>query len=190
MRKLLLLLICSMPIMAEVEKVTISWTPGLCHQACVNLLHSKFQKIPYVESLTINHAEGMAEFAWKPTNTFSFVLINNAMRYVGIRETSINMRVRGRVQVKGHQAILISKGDRTRFFLLNSLPTEPEYIIQNSSLNQQLTPEMRQLLMDGQKNNQIAVVEGPLFYPGSMPGGPLQLVIDQISFEEKEKPKP
>lgn len=180
----LFLVLCCLQITqlsAEIERITVKWRSAACLQGCVNLLGDRFGRIPALDNYTLDQSQGQAELQWKPNIPFNLTAINNAMSYVGLAFEALRMRVRGTIQVEQKTISLISLGDGTAFILLS--PISPEITRQNITENivtHALTPELHSQLVDAATNNQIAVVEGPLFQSERAP--PLYLIAERIRF--------
>lgn len=166
---------------AEVEQVIIKWNPGLCLHTCVKGLEQRFQRIPGVESIEMNEPNGMATIKWKSNVPFSFVPLNYALRWIGIRQDDVRVRVRGSISVFQKTYSIISKGDHTRFVLLNRVSSNPnQYVERFNPADRQLSTELEAKLNEAKENNATVVIEGPLFMPLRSPPDPLRLVIDQM----------
>lgn len=173
---------------AEVESITIRWTSQLCQKTCGMLLEKELKKVNGVDKVAIDLAAGQASLTWKPMTPFSYTSINTAMHLVGIALRDIRLRVRGHIRHTGETIYLVSEGDNTRFDLVN--PVVPNLKGQSTVYNaagRKLTPELRQQLLDGEKNGQIATIEGPVFMPERMTV-PVQIVVDSLRFTEVPKP--
>lgn len=177
---------------AEVEQVSLRWDPIPCKKACPILLHDRLQKAKGVASVEINADSGNATMTWDKKIPFSFVPLNYALRYVGVREKELRVKVSGSISGSGASYFIKSRGDNTIFVLFNRAAPggQSNYVTLYSATNRVLTPELITKLEDIKKSNQIAIIEGPIFMPERSPPDPLRLVIDNISIEKKkEEPK-
>lgn len=176
---------------AEIESVTLTWDPIACKQSCQINLKKRLEGTAGVASVEVHGDTGRADMTWKPTSPFSFVPLNWALRYVGLREKTVRVKVSGSVVGAGKNYSIVSKGDNTRFVLLNRVaPTEPShYTNEYSRTNRDLSQELIDQLEEGKKKKLTAVIEGLLFEPYRSPPAPNQLIVDTISFEEVKKNK-
>jgi hypothetical protein len=175
---------------SEIQKVVVTWDPVPCQQSCIEGLRKRFSMIAGVQSVDMNQASGLATLTWKPNVSFSFVPINNALRWIGIREIQVRVQATGKISQKGSDFYLVSSNDGTRFLLLNRVAqTGNTYIEEYNAENRGLSPELVNQLTDIMKNQQLATVEGPLFMPERSPPDPLSLVINTVKAEEKTETK-
>lgn len=177
---------------AEVEQVMLRWDPIPCKKACPLLLHDRLQKAKGVASVDIHPDEGNAVMTWNPKIPFSFVPLNYALRYVGVREKDLRVKVSGTIYGSGASYFIKSRGDNTVFVLFNRAAPggQANYVNLYSATNRVLSPDLIAKLEDVKKSNQIAIIEGPIFMPERSPPDPLRLVIESISVEKKkEEPK-
>lgn len=167
---------------AEIEKITIRWTAQLCQGACPRLLEKEFRKIHGVKEIAIDQGGGQLTLTWKEKVPFQFTSVNTAMHMVGLSIRDIRIRVKGSVKHTRDTFYILSEGDGTRFDLLN--PVIPHPGGQAAEFNasaRKLTPALRQQLLQGEADKQIATIEGPVFMPERMTV-PTQIVIDNLSF--------
>lgn len=172
---------------AQIEKITIRWTAQLCQNSCSKLLEREFRKIPGVDEIMIDQGSGQATLTWKEKIPFQFTSINTAMHMVGLSMRDIRIRVKGTIKHMGDHFYLISEGDQTRFDLVN--PAVPHPSGQASEYNlatRKLSPPLRQKLLDGEMEKQMATIEGPVFMPERMTV-PTQIVVDQLSFSQSKE---
>lgn len=184
---------------AEVEEVTINWlNPVACQQSCISGLEKRFLTIQGVESVQMNQPNGLATLKWKPNVPFSFTPINWALRYVGVREQYVRVKVRGTINitktsVNSETYNLISNGDKTKFELINRInPNQNEYSPQYSTYNRTVSGDLQTSLQKAQKDKSVVVINGTLFEPQRSPPDPLRIIVDQIQVEEppnKQNPK-
>lgn len=176
---------------AEIELVTLTWDPTPCKQSCQTTLRKRLEQTSGIASVEMSGDVGRAEIKWKPTSPFSFVPLNWALRFVGLRERTVRVKVSGNITGGGKNFSIVSRGDHTNFVLLNRVaPTEPShYTNEFSRTNRDLSQELIDKLEEGKKKKQIAVIEGLLFEPYRSPPAPNQIIVDQISFEEAKKPQ-
>jgi hypothetical protein len=170
---------------AEIEKVTISWVPGLCKTTCIAGLEIKLREITQVADLKITPDQGQAELRWKPYTPFTVRPIFAAMSFLGLSINEIRLRVRGTLQ---HDSIIVtitSMGDDTKFVLLSPVtPYSHEQAPQYSIFSRGLALDTREKLLDAEAQNLVATIEGPLFFPERSP--PYQLVIERMKFDTLE----
>lgn len=181
------LLLC-FPVIAEVQKLTIKWSAGLCNITCSDLLRNAFLKIPSVADVEMNQPAGQAEIHWKPNQKISFIPINAAMSRVGLAIEDIRIKVRGTITHDDRGVTLISLGDSTPFQLLGPVvPDKNRYVIQYSPYTHPISPEMREELLQGEKEEKVATISGPLFMPERSPPFPLMIIVENIKFSNPKK---
>jgi hypothetical protein len=178
-----------MSLNGEIELVTLTWDPTPCRESCQTNLRKRLAAAAGVASAEVYGDVGRAEITWKPNSPFSFVPLNWALRFVGLRERTVRVKVSGTISGGGKNFSLVSRGDHTNFVLLNRVaPVEPShYTNEYSRTNRDLSQELIDKLEEGKKKKLIAVIEGLLFEPYRSPPNPNQLIVDQISFEEAKK---
>lgn len=182
----MLYLTCFQPVQAEILDVRVTWTAAECQARCNKLLLAQFGKIYGVSSVQVNQAAGQADLKWKPKVIFSFRPIDSALRMVGPFPNDVRVKVRGKIQHDPVNVKIISDGDGTSFYLLNPIiPSRNQFVIEDSAFNRSLTPDMRNKLIEAQKNNQMVTIEGPLFEPYRSP--PLRIVVESLNIEEVVK---
>lgn len=186
---LLLLLSVAFHLNAEVEQVVIKWNPIACKNECPRLLQERLQQAKGVASVEVHSDEGWASIVWDKKFPFSFVPLNWALRYVGVREKYLRVKVRGRVHGSGASYSIISEGDGTNFVLFNrAVPVDPpQYVNLFNPTNRVLTPDIIEKLEEAKKGNQTVVIDGPIFMWERSPPDPLRLVVESISVDA---PKP
>jgi hypothetical protein len=188
----LTLLCLRLELQAEVEQVILTWNPIPCNYACPKNLQDRLQKAKGVASVDMQASDGRAIMVWDTHIPFSFVPLNFALRYVGVREKSLRVKVSGYVHGSGANYSITSRGDNTNFVLFNrAVPANPpQYNNLYNPTNRVLSKDQIAKLEDAKKGKQVVVIEGPIFMPERSPPDPLQLVIENISIEApKEKPK-
>lgn len=181
-------LICYMSCLpAEIEKIAISWTPMLCQGSCSKLLETQFKKIPGIAEFEIDQPAGQAMIKWEGNAPYSYNSINVAMRMVGLSIKNIRVRASGFIQHTKQNVYLISRGDNTRFELINPIiPNAKGQTVQYNLATRALSPELRQQLLNTEAEKEIVTIEGILFMP-ERHEVPEKLVAEQISFPQKEK---
>lgn len=166
------------PVFSEVEQVTVRWKKELCQESCINLLNKKFTELEGVSDFTFSENDGEGTLYWKPTARFAFAPIDHAFRRVGIRLKETRVLVQGTLEVVGQDIILRSLGDETDFVLVNPVqPSEGGYTVTKNLSQRRLSPELKEKLLEAQKNDQMVTVEGPLFQPYRPP---LHLVVEKF----------
>lgn len=186
---ILIVWISPSPTYAEIVKVQIQWQPGSCTMSCGQLLGAQFQKVPGVAEIIMNQDGGYADLRWKPQFPFNFNAIQTAMQNVGVGFRNIRVKVRGTLQFQSQSVVLISLGDNTPFYLLGQLVSQPgQMTIVDSLQTHQLSQATLAQLVEGSKQNRIAVIEGPLYQPWSYQW--LWLIIDQLQFVQAEANTP
>jgi hypothetical protein len=138
-------------------------------------------QMPGVAAVNMNLQVGQASLQWQPNAPFSMINLTNTVARSGAFLDNIHMRVRGTIQARGKDLILVSIGDNTPFVLLGPLQVIPgrnsdPFLIQSYPL----TPFLISQLTLGMQQNQIALIEGPLyFWQGTHT---IYLIIDKLSF--------
>lgn len=174
---------------AEIEKVTIRWTALLCKGACPRLLEKEFRKINGVKEIAIDQGGGQLTLTWKEKIPFQYTSVNTAMHMVGLSIRDIRIRVKGSIKHTGDNFYIVSEGDNTRFDLLNPvIPNPGGQAAEFNASARKLTPALRQQLLQGEVEKQIATIEGPVFMPERMTV-PTQIIIDQLSFNSPTEKK-
>lgn len=175
---------------SEIQKVEVTWDPLLCQKSCVDGLRHRFSLIQGVQSIEINQTSGMATLKWKPTVQFSFVPINYALRWIGIREIQVRVEVRGKVAQKGSDFYLNSIKDGTPFLLMNRLAQEAnEVVVEYNPQNRPLSADLIQQLESLMKHSQPVTISGTLFMPERSPPAPLSLIINSLRKEDSTESK-
>lgn len=188
---LLLLSLCScIPLTAEVQQVVIKWNPIPCKNECPKLLQERLQKAKGVSKVEVNQAEGFANIVWDKNIPFSFVPLNWALRFVGVREKYLRVKVRGKVRGSGVNYSITSEGDGTSFVLFNrAVPVDPpQYVNLFNPSNRILSQDIIDKLEQAKKGNQTVVIDGPIFMPERSPPDPLRLVVENISVDAPKQP--
>lgn len=182
----LLTLLTYSNIHAEIEFVTVNWTPLKCQSTCVGLLHKEFSKIQGVAEISINQPQGFALLKWYKGAPFSSVSIKTAMKMVGLSWHNIRVRVKGSIEKNSNSIFIVSEGDHTTFELIN--PVIPDLQRQTAQYNQGarlLSPELRKQLLEAQAAHKTVVIEGPLFMPERSPA--LVLVVEKLTVIEPKE---
>lgn len=181
----------SLTLFAEVEQAVLTWNPIACKDACPRLLGERLQQAKGVASVQMNGVSGRVDIVWDAKIPFSFVPLNWALRYVGVREKSLRVKVSGYIRGSGNNYSIVSRGDNTNFVLFNrAVPVNPpQYINMYNPVNRVLSPDLIAKLEEAKKGNKVAIIEGPIFMPERSPPDPLRLVIDSISIEAPKNQK-
>lgn len=189
MNKLFFFLIFSWKLLAEVQEVVLTWNPVPCTNNCPKNLEERLQKAQGVVQVQMHAEEGRAVMGWDKKIPFSFVPLNWALRYVGVREKSLRVRVRGYIKGSGKTYSITSIGDNTVFVLFNRAQTTnpPQYVNLYNPTNRVLSPDQIAKLEEIKQSKQVAIIEGPIFMPERSPPDPLSLVLDNISVEPPSK---
>lgn len=191
-RMVLLFLAISCFSWGEIQEVTVTWlNPVICQQSCVKALEKRFLAIPSVQRVEINQPNGTATLFWKPKAAFSFTPINYALRWVGVREQTVRVKVRGKITSNKNTYTLVSEGDNTKFVLLNRVAGGPnEYVAQYSTYNRGLSEDMKVKFDEIQKDKQIVTLTGTIFEPQRSPPDPLSIIVDNVQIEQTNTLKP
>ncbi|MCB1111918.1 MAG: cation transporter [Chlamydiales bacterium] len=175
---IIMMILSTSPIMAEIERVTIRWKPAFCPASCAQGLEKSLSGIREVAEVNVQLEAGQANLRWKPNQKFSYDQINRAMRMIGVSVQEINVSVRGTIEHSSREVELVSLGDNTRFTLLSPIqPTVDQSVARNNPESYQLTESTRERLIAAEKDDRIITIQGPLFEPFRAP--PLYLIIQQ-----------
>lgn len=172
---------------AEIQKLVITWTPGLCVSNCIMGLDQQLRKVDGVGNVQINQASARADLQWKPNFPFSYPAVEAAMSKIGLSIIDISIKVHGTLSHDQNDNIwLTSIGDGTRFFLLSPIqPSSSQYVEYYNVESHKLTEEMRRKLNDAEFSNQAVTIEGPIFSPERAP--PLTLIIQKLQVEDQKQ---
>ena len=178
----LAILLVVTPLSGEIQQVSIHWRSGLYQGTCVQLVEKELNKINGVDQLTIDQVAGVATLSWNPKIPFQYTAINTAMRMVGLSMRDIRICVRGLIAHTEEAMFIVSDGDGTRFELIHPLGSDAQDIATKYNYQaRKLQPALKQKLLNGEKNRQIATVEGPVFM-AERNTLPTQIVVDQLNF--------
>ena len=170
---------------AEIESITIKWTPLLCQQSCIAGLEKQFRNINGVADVVMNQPAGMATLRWKPDVALTFPPINTAMSMIGLSINDLRVKVRGTISHDAKTVTLNSLGDNTRFLLMSPVtPKRFEMAEEFNPATHILSPSQRDQFLQAQDADQVAIVEGPIFEPERSP--PLKLVVGNVKFIKAE----
>ncbi|CDZ80347.1 hypothetical protein BN1013_00857 [Candidatus Rubidus massiliensis] len=192
---ILLFLVCTSCLFAEVETVVIRWWySSACLGSCVRDIIKYFSRVYGVAEVSVQQTEGQISIRWKPYVTFEFLPMDTTMRLIGLSIREIRVKVQGTIEHDVDNIWLVSTGDNTRFMLINPIiPVKNQYVEEHNPLNRGLNMELRNKFMDAQANGQYVTVEGRLFQPIRSP--PLMLVVEKytmtpLDVEKQMNPKP
>lgn len=172
-----------LPIFGEVTQIMLNWQAGLCSNACIQELEKQLKQISSVQELRFNPSAGIATMRWSTGATFWFAPFNTATRMVGIRLSTIRVKVTGKVVQEGASFYLHSAGDSTRFRLIGPLKASLEnYTIQENIANYPLSPQMIEQLKEIANKKTSVVISGPLFEPNRLA---LILIVEDLRLETK-----
>ncbi|MBA3815486.1 MAG: hypothetical protein H0X29_03010 [Parachlamydiaceae bacterium] len=172
----------------EIETVTLKWTSLLCTQVCMTQLEREFRKVPGIAEVALDQGSGGATIKWRPNYRFSFSDVNVPMRLVGLSIRDIHIKVKGKLSHDAHSVFLTSIGDNTQFQLLNPVTsTSGQQAAVFNLAARQLTPELRQKLLEGEAQKATASIQGQIFMPGR--SSALQIVVDSLNLEKEDTEK-
>lgn len=183
---LLLMTLTGSPLGAEIERITVTWNPQVCLDACVREITRQLRMINGIAEIVISQPQGQADLRWKPKTPFSYDYIKTAIGVVGAPIRDVRVQVRGTLIVTPAAVLLESLGDNTKFVLLS--PAQQSFtknVPQNNFDTHVLAPQMRQQLVEAATQSCVVVVKGPLLRP--LIG--LYLIIEQITIN-RISPKP
>jgi hypothetical protein len=179
----------TLPLVAEVERITVTWNNVMCNVQCGELIARRFGAMKELEKVEVNPSTGVANLKWNSKFTFSYVPIKTTMQMVGAGIDDVRVRVRGKAKEEGRDVVFYSIGDNTRFLLASPIRPDPrrQVVFPNPTL-MQLDPDLRERIMTDAKQDKVLVIEGPLYKPWWSPPLPLMIVIERIQVEKKEQP--
>ncbi len=166
---------------AEIEKITIRWSLGLCTPECAKLLKREFDRVPGVAEFNIDQPIATAVVKWTNKVPFSFQSFNVASRLVGLSFRDIRFRVTGTLSQNGNTVTLTSTGDNTRFELVQPAAGMTRAVA-NNLYARRLQPELLKKLNDAEQQKISETIEGPLFMPGR--SETLYLSVDNLSLND------
>lgn len=179
LRLLTIFLLLSARLCAQVETVTIKWTPGLCLESCVNQLQSQFMRIPGVDQANIDQGTAQAVLLWRPDAPFSFTAVKNAMAMIGLKIHDIRLKVTGTITHDQLNIILVSEGDGSHFTLLGPVTPRPsQQVVQYNVETHSLSPDRKEQLLQSEIDQNTVTIEGPLFMPFRSP--PYLLILEKM----------
>lgn len=177
----LLFLLALSQLSATIESIVFSWNPGLCIENCGQLLQKELKKVNEIESLTIDLKSGRANLKWNPQKKFSYSLLNQTIRKIGLGIHQWRLVVVGNIQKEGETLYLISSEDLTRFALISPISPNPnEMNVQHSLFNRELRPELKTELLRLLKEKETVQIEGPLFDPWRQPFD-YSLIVERVT---------
>lgn len=185
LRSILLLSLLSISsLLAEIEQVVVVWRAKNCDQSCEERIVERLEAASQIESASVIPGAGQAVVKWKPDTPFSYSPLNIAMRRVGPSIQMVQMVVSGKVRDDGKNIILTSTGDNSSFTLLNPVGAQDVGIaVQGTTRGRELPEDLKNRLIQAQKNGQIVTVKGNLFNPFRAP--PQMLIIESTQFSDK-----
>lgn len=168
----------SVPLNAEIERITVLWNPQICLEPCVREVTRQLQMVAGIAELVINQPQGQADIRWKPKVPFSYDYIKTAFGIVGAVIRDVRIQVRGTVTISRNAVTLDSLGDNTRFVLLGPAQQSfTKYVPQRNFDTHPLAPEMQMQLAQAAQDYCVVTVKGPLLRP--LMG--LYLIVEQIT---------
>lgn len=172
---------------SEIQTVTIKWTAAECFASCGKGLEQQFKKIHEVAEIHMNLLQGQAELRWKPNAPFSFTPVKIAMQMIGLYINDIHIKVRGTIKHDNQNNFtLVSLGDNTTFNLLSAPSSSMvNYVEQYNPQNRVIRPDLKNQLLESERNHSVATISGPLFEPYRAP--PLVLIIEHLNIAKKEQ---
>lgn len=184
MKKIILaLILCSSPLLAEVQEVRIQWTPQLCNDICIRNLEKQFRRIYQVDEISMNRSAGQALLKYKEKGTYNYGPINTAMAMIGLTINDIHIKVRGHVKATDREVFLISDGDASVYTLMSPVRPEPGKSVENwSPFTHPLTVQHRNQLIEAGRAGKAVTLSGPLFEPERSP--PNYLIVQEIKTDD------
>lgn len=162
----------------EIERIDFTWNAFKCLSACSDQIQGKFGTIKGIKELKVNASEGRGEIKWDPEQRLSYEPFRYAAASIGFKINSIRLRVKGKIEHEEGRLYLISEQDGTRFHLIGPIHTEEgRYTPKYNLATHPLPKETVTLLLETEKEENIILIEGPLFLPSYYP---LTLVTESI----------
>lgn len=160
---LFLIFLSENPLVAEIEKISLSWNDFYCVGTCPNDMRKNLLDINEIKDLEMS--PGYATMKWNASTHFSYEPFRYASAAVGIHISMMRVKVIGHIQQKGVEFFLISDGDQTPFFLIGPLKIEQGGYSPSNIQTHPLTQNLIAKLTDAEKRNLKVVIEGPLLVP-------------------------
>src|SRR5262245_37856632 len=110
---LLLYLTCTQELRAEIEELIVTWNAFKCQSTCVQQIEQQFKGIKGVKDLKINASSGAAVITWDPLAPLSYEPFRYASAAVGIRISTMRVRVKGKIAHDSNNIYIISDRDGT-----------------------------------------------------------------------------
>lgn len=170
-------------VQAEIKQITIYWPPQQCQTSCERGLEQQFRRVNGVTDVYVSGSRGQANLKWDSKTPFSYRPLEAAVAAIGLGREDIRLSVRGYISHNNQTLFLTSIGDNTRFNLMGPAQGQgPSWAIeQQSPFNRQLSQQLRDQLMETERNRQAVTITGPLFQPETSP--PLNLVVEILNIE-------
>jgi hypothetical protein len=165
------LLFCASSLHSEIQTVEVKWEENSCRGGCIKLLEERLKETKEIKSFNFD-ASGKATIIWQQKEPFTFKTIRNPVQRAGANLSTVDIVVRGKVNVSHDKTILTSVGDNTRFILINY----SHYLSARSDVK--LDPNLLIPVQDSLKKNEAVIVKGTLFQPYRP--GDLFLQVDSI----------
>ena len=171
------------PSFAEIVDVVITFSDPLCNESCQELVARTYRGVSQVEDVTVS--PGQVLLQWRPDADFSYQMVSNPMRLVGLSIHGIFVTVRGNVRVDGQKATITSAGGTTTFNLTSApAPRAGQYVQFNNPEAFQLLADLKKQLQEAEQNQDTVIISGFLLMPHRMP---LTLVVNNLSIEDDEE---
>lgn len=171
---------------AEIQKLVVIWTRGLCLQTCANNLESEFRKMAGVENVQMNQPAATAVLKWREGVPFTFQALEAPLSKIGLSIEHLRTQVRGTISHDDRTIWLSSIGDGTRFVLVGSvIPSTTGFTETYNVESYVLSPEQRAKFIDAERQNLTVTVDGPIFMPERAP--PLVLIAEKSQFEQPKQ---
>lgn len=162
----LLFLAIESSLIGEIELVQMRWNAFKCLDPCVALVEQNLRAILAASDFQINGVTGTAAMKWDPKTPFSYEPFRLAAGAIGFKIIEMRVRVRGKVTHEGDNVFLISRGDGTRFMLIGPIQTQPgRYTPRYNLAVHPLTPQMKEQLLQVEKDGSEVLLSGPLYLP-------------------------
>lgn len=173
---------CTYELQAEIEELVVTWNAFKCQSTCVQQIERQLKGIQGVKELKANASSGTAVMTWDPLTPLSYEPFRYAAAAVGIRISTMRVRVKGKIAHDSNNFYIISDRDGTRFHLIGPIHTEPGRYTPKYNLDTHPLPvDTRENLLKIEKTGQSVIISGPLLLPSYYP---LTIAVEQIQVPE------
>lgn len=174
---------------AEIQKIIVVWTRGICTPTCIVNLERQLRRMDGVADINMNPSSATAVLQWNPNVPFSFQALEAPMSKIGLSIEHLRIRVQGTLSHDDNNIWLSSIGDGTRFVVLGGVdPTVVGYTETFNTESYRLPLDQRQQFIDAENQNLTVTIDGPIFMPERAP--PLVILSEKATFSKPEEQTP